>query len=211
MAAFDSTRVPPTLTAFRVPGLLRDCLSYIEIDIALLFRQACCDGDLAGAAWLWGLGFIASLETHNKTFYSICKSEHQGLAPWFWHLYLKNVIPRPESGALAVACRRGDLALAQWLWSLSLDMDEIRDRDNYLFRFACYFGHINIAKWLWGLGLTIDDTRCSSCWALRNACFNSHFEVVQWLWGLESETARPYMYTSMVQQYYPALIVLSIE
>ena len=88
-----------------------------------------------------------------------------------------------DNYVLRWACRRGHLAVAQWLTErFQLTADDVRVNDNEALRWACRRGHLAVAQWLTErFQLTADDARAEDNWALLWTCHNGHLPVVQWL------------------------------
>jgi hypothetical protein len=80
------------------------------------------------------------------------------------------------------ACAHGNLAVAQWLYGLEVDVHHIK---GYAFRSACERGHLPTAQWLYRLG-GIDIHRHDD-WAYQGAFDNKHDDVVGWLRELGCE------------------------
>ena len=80
--------------------------------------------------------------------------------------------------AFRIACEKGYLNMAQWLWSLGLTLEDAQDAHNTAFGSACLNGHLEVALWLYTLGPLTED------WTLSNTAFYTHNPINVRVWFL---------------------------
>lgn len=171
-----------TLTALRVPGLMRIVIGYEIEELQMKLLIACCDGRLADARWLWGLGLtLEDVRVDGaRCLRAACNRGYLEIARWLWGLGI-----RFDERDDVLRLYSNNLPTIQWIWSMgTLTLDNVRERDNYVFRQACRLDRLDVAQWLWGLGLTIDDVRANDNAAIRGACKRCNSDMVRWLWSL---------------------------
>ena len=79
-----------------------------------------------------------------------------------------------------LACSKGHLQTAQWLYSLG-NVD-IHAENEYAFRFACSNGHLEVAQWLYSLGgVNIHAEDDQAFRFTRRDRRDDHLELAQWL------------------------------
>lgn len=80
----------------------------------------------------------------------------------------------------SVACARGQLGLAQWIWDQG-GIDLCQDGDEVWWN-ACTRGDLPMARWLWSLGGLDPHYEDDLVW--RIACIGGDLPLVRWLWEL---------------------------
>ena len=97
-----------------------------------------------------------------------------------YSFYCENAFPGHKNAMFRLACGKGHLEVAEWVYSLG-DVD-IHALGDYAFRWACGNGHLKVAKWVYSLGdvniYTYGD------YAFWWACKSGHLEVAKWIYSL---------------------------
>lgn len=83
--------------------------------------------------------------------------------------------------AFVVCCQNGHFDMAEWLYSLGVD---IHYKMDWAFITCCKNGELEIAKWLHGLGSNI---RAQNDYALRWSCETGELDIAKWLVNLGAD------------------------
>lgn len=141
------------------------------------FRFSCEYGHLEVAKWLLEIEPDINVRACNDhAFDGACERGHIEVAKWI--LGLRPDI-RIDENKFASMCYEGQLEVAKWFLELKPDLN-LRDDNDFAFRYACLKGQLEIAKWLLSVRSDID-VRAEYDYAFRWACWNNHLEVAKWL------------------------------
>lgn len=97
---------------------------------------------------------------------------------------IKHKCLEKRQDAFIQMCINGNLAMAQWLWSLIPRPPNHRTRNDIAFRGACANGHLRMAQWLWSVDLGNHPGQNVINTAFQKACVNGHISVAKWLWDV---------------------------
>ena len=162
------------------------------------FREACANGFLGVAQWLWALRSPRSAFSARSSLSASSGGAGGGSgAKVADRLTLADVRAR-DNWAFGWACRNGHLAVARWLWSLTgpggagLTAADVEAGARGALLNACAGGRLADAQWAWGLcthghplrGPAAAGAALSlwSCVAFQGAYRNGFTAVARWLW-----------------------------
>jgi len=83
--------------------------------------------------------------------------------------------------AFNVACGRGKLHVAEWLWDISNEQINIHTDNEHAFICACTNGHLDVAQWLWKISNKSIEISADDHSAFEGACGNQRNDVAEWL------------------------------
>jgi len=103
--------------------------------------------------------------------------------------------------ALMVACKRGDLALAQRLLDVGADVHQSTQTLGTPFMFAVLGGHHSMAQWLIEQGADMHATGSNGWTALTIAAAKGDVTLLQWLIneGADAQVRDVYRYTPLIR------------
>jgi hypothetical protein len=122
-----------------------------------------------------------------QTFFKLCRSGNLEEAQEYLRLNPTIDISALDDEIFRLACRNGQLHVAQWLLQVSTEKGQdinISANNEEAFRCACMYGHLELAQWLLqvskerGQDINISALNEFAFWW---ACSNGHLEVAQWL------------------------------
>lgn len=169
--------------------------------------DACVGNSIEIVKWLGNTN--ASIENSDELFQIACANENLPLVQWLLESNPNIEISANDNRAFISACSRGNLALAQLLYNLNINLNEI-DIENILVE-ICIGEHKNVIIWLSSIPLTIpinwEYVFCCICFAgvtdmakwlykfkpktnikaydnfaFKNACAHSNLELIEWLY-----------------------------
>lgn len=91
---------------------------------------------------------------------------------------------RPNDVGFGLACRKGFLDIAQWLFFEDGKID-LHANNDAAFRSACTNGFLTLAKWILQIGHGNVDIHAENDDAFVQACSNGHLELAKWLYDLD--------------------------
>lgn len=87
---------------------------------------------------------------------------------------------------MRLACRYGQLGVAQWLHqTYHLDVNDARLNNYYALWTACKYGHLDVVQWLYNtfqIDTTFYRVHEHKNFAFRHACEGAQLHVMQWLY-----------------------------
>lgn len=150
----------------------------IHIDDEHPFYNACWNGHIELAKWIYSLGGVDIHVNNDTCFLGACYYNKLEMAKWLVSIGANITTNNYE--AFRHACFKEHYDIMQWLIDIGIDMNKI---DNTIsitpISHACHFNKLQLIKWLYNRGANLHD---DNDYPLLVSCEIGHFEVVKWLY-----------------------------
>ena len=167
-----------------------------DIDQQKAFRNACRNGRLEIAQWLWQLGSIDLHSNEESAFRHACRNGHLELAKWLWQLGGIDIHAMNEY-AFVYTCGSRHLEVAQWLWQLDPNVadatslrsaHDVRTSGISFYKFMGTGERSELSVSELALATQLDpniDIHVRGEDAFISACSNNNLELAKWLWQID--------------------------
>lgn len=150
-----------------------------------LFRDACREGHLEVAQFIFSFGKVNIYAQNDYAFRLACGRGHLHIVEWLCQLEpIMTINIRAENESAFIACCKNNyLHVAEFIYKLSVKMNNIIDIHigcDEPFMICCKKGHVEMAKFIYYIDNTINFRNLDGC-PFYTSCVRNHPEVAQWL------------------------------
>ncbi len=151
---------------------------FIELyDYHQIYRNVIASNNVEIASWFYSIK--PDIQSPFVRFEEISAEGPLEMVQWYYHTYGENIKNEDFTHAILKACKKGQLKIAQWLYSMRPTIKH--DFEAY-FQFACKNGYMDIVEWIMSVNPDTDITQRKE-YVFTYACRRGSFETIKWLYS----------------------------
>ncbi len=151
---------------------------FIELyDYHQIYRNVIASNNVEIASWFYSIK--PDIQSPFVRFEEISAERPLEMVQWYYHTYGENIKNEDFTHAILKACKKGQLEIAQWLYSMRPTIKH--DFEAY-FQFACKNGYMDIVEWIMSVNPDTDITQRKE-YVFTYGCRRGSFETIKWLYS----------------------------